>query len=247
MSIKKLFDYSQPIVAAATVIVIGGLLAVIWGGNVLYKIRTADEAIETTGSAKEEVMADYTRWSLNLEARVGVNEQQRGFLLVEGATQKITDYVNGAGFEDVEALVIRSYPNYNYPQYGEPVMTGYTVSREIVIRSEKVDELTALANDISALSGSGYTVSTNMLEYTYSKLDEMRIKLLSQAIQDAKARADAIASESGRKIGAIKSASSGVVQVMSKGNLNISDYGYYDTQSRHKEVMVTVRATFKLR
>ena len=43
-----------------------------------------------------------------------------------------------------------------------------------------------------------------------------------------------------------RAAASGVVQVLPKGSLEISDYGSYDTSSIEKEVMVTVRATFTI-
>jgi hypothetical protein len=75
----------------------------------------------------------------------------------------------------------------------------------------------------------------------------MRVKLLSQAITDATDRAEAIVQDSGRSIGVLRSASSGVVQVLPEGGVEISDYGSYDTQSMNKEVMVTVRATFSLK
>jgi hypothetical protein len=48
-------------------------------------------------------------------------------------------------------------------------------------------------------------------------------------------------------VGALRSASSGVVQVLPEGGVEISDYGTYDTQNINKEVMVTVRADFSLR
>ena len=75
----------------------------------------------------------------------------------------------------------------------------------------------------------------------------MRVKLLSQAIADASNRAKAIVQDSGRKIGVLRSASGGVVQVLPEGGVEISDSGSYDTQSLKKEVMVTVRATFSLK
>jgi hypothetical protein len=86
-----------------------------------------------------------------------------------------------------------------------------------------------------------------MLELTYSKLDELRVTLLSHAIEDATKRAEAIAQDSGRSIGVLRNASSGVVQVLPQGGVEISDYGMYDTTSMHKDVMVTVRATFSLK
>jgi hypothetical protein len=74
----------------------------------------------------------------------------------------------------------------------------------------------------------------------------MRVELLSEAIKDAKARAEAIAKESGRQVGELREATGGVVQVLSQGGVDISDSGSYDTESLNKEVMVTVRATFEL-
>ena len=97
------------------------------------------------------------------------------------------------------------------------------------------------------LSGAGYTVTSGGMELTYSKLDEMRVKLLTSAIKDATDRAEAIASESGRTVGALRNATGGVVQVLAADGIEISDYGSYDTSSLNKEVMVTVRASFELK
>lgn len=139
-----------------------------------------------------------------------------------------------------------SYPSYTYPQYGEPIFTGFNVARQIIVRSNDVAAINELANNIEPFTGSNYSVTTQSLELTYSKLDEMRVQLLSAAIKDAEARAKAIASDSGRTVKALRNASSGVVQVLPAGSVEVSDYGMYDTQSMQKEVMVTVRATFSL-
>ena len=115
-----------------------------------------------------------------------------------------------------------------------------------MVRSKDVEKLSALANNVDPLVGQGYTVSTGALELTYSKLADMRVQLLSRAIKDAEERAKAIAQDSGRSVKTLRNASGGVVQVLSEGAVEVSDYGTYDTQSLHKEVMVTVRATFSL-
>jgi hypothetical protein len=90
-------------------------------------------------------------------------------------------------------------------------------------------------------------VSVQSLEYYYSKLPELRVKLLSSAIKDAEARAKSIVESTGRKVGSIRSASSGVVQVLPVNSVEISDYGSYDTSYVDKDVMVTVKATFGLK
>ncbi|MDD4995997.1 MAG: SIMPL domain-containing protein, partial [Patescibacteria group bacterium] len=81
----------------------------------------------------------------------------------------------------------------------------------------------------------------------YTKLPELRISLLAEAIKDAKARAEKIAESSGKRIDVIKSASIGVVQVLPVNSVEISDYGAYDTSSIEKEVMVTVKASFNMK
>lgn len=247
MSIKKLFDYSEPIVTAATLIVFGFVASAGIAGYTAYQIKVADDVIEVTGSAKEAVTADYAKWTIHLETRTGILEQQAGFDRLSKATDKILAYLQKKGFEEVETPVISAYPDYSYPQYSSPVLNGYVVSRDVIVRSENIDDVATLANNIAPLTGPSYTVSTNSLELTYRGLDATRVALLSKAVEDAQARAEAIAKQAGRSVGMLRSSSSGVVQVLPKGGVEVSDYGMYDTQSKDKEVMVTVRTKFKLR
>ena len=246
MHFQKLFDYSVPLTAAATVLALGAIIVAIIGAYTAYDIQLARDSVEVTGSAKEAVVADTARLIINIDTRTGPNDQQAGYRRLEQASEKITSYLASQGFTDFETPAITSYPNYTYPQYGEPVFNGYSVNRQIIVRSNDIENTSVLANNIEPFTGAGYNVSTQSLELTYSKLDEVRVRLLSEAIKDAKARADAIAKESGRSAGVLRNASSGVVQVLPAGGIDISDYGIYDTQSVHKEVMVTVRATFEL-
>jgi len=246
MNLRKLFDYSVPMVAAATVLVLGAIIVTGIASYTAYDIKLSRDSIEVTGSAKEAVVADTARWIINLETKTSPNDQQLGYARLEEATNKITAYLKEQGFEDFETPAVTSYANYTYPQYGEAQFTGFTVNRQVIVRSDDVERISTLANTIEPFVGANYTVSTQSIELTYSKLDEMRVQLLSEAIQDAQARAEAIAKESGRGVGVLRNASSGVVQVLPQGGIDISDYGMYDTQSMHKEVMVTVRATFEL-
>lgn len=246
MYIKKLFDYSVPLVSAATILVLGAIIVAGIGAYTAYGIKLSRDSVEVTGSAKKAVVADTARWVINLETKTDINDQQSGYSRLESASEKITSYLDSQGVTNYETPSVTSYPNYSYPQYSDPVFMGYTVARQVIVRSDDVEGISVLANNIQPLTGTNYTVTTQSLELTYSKLDEARIMLLSEAIKDAKARADAIASESGRRVGALRNASSGVVQVLPQGGIDISDYGSYDTQSVNKDVMVTVRATFEL-
>ncbi len=246
MNFSKLFDYSAPLVAAATILVLGAFGVSFYGGKVVTDIKLAEDTIEVTGSAKRAVTADTGRWTINLETKTRLTDQQTGFDRLGDAVTKITDYLEAQGMTEIETPTGNSYAQYAYPQYSEPIHTGYTVSRAVIVRSTDVVKLSALANDIEPLTGTDYTVSTGMLELTVSSLPEMRVALLSEAIKDAEARAEAIAKETERSVGLLRNAEGGVVQVLPEGGVEVSDYGSYDTMSMNKEVMVTVRATFSL-
>lgn len=245
-NLKRLFDYSVPLIAAATILAVAAIAVAVYAGTTAYRIKVASDIVTVTGSAKTAVPADTARWTLRLETKTSVYDQQSGYERLAAAGEKIAGYLDKQGFTDHEAGSIDSYPEYRYEQNKDPVQIGYTVGRSLTVRSNDLDAIAALAENIAALSGSGYTVSSGQLEYTVSSLPELRVSLLSEAIKDARDRATAIAKDSGRAIGELRSASSGVVQVLPEGGVDISDYGTYDTMSRRKEVMVTVRAEFSL-
>jgi uncharacterized protein len=246
MNFKKLFDYSQPLVAAVTVLIIGLFIITWYASQVVYSIKLSGDTIEVTGSAKESVVADMGRLTVQIETKTGLTDQQAGTQRAQAAVDKVTAYLGSQDMGEYETPAGSTYTNYYYPENGEAVLTGYTVSRSVVVRNSEVEKLTKLANDLGPLSGDGYTVTSGGLELTYSKLDEMRVKLLTEAIKDATDRANAIAENSGRSVGQLRNAVGGVVQVLPQGGVDISDYGSYDTMSMNKEVMVTTRATFGL-
>lgn len=247
MNIKKLFDYSQPLVAATTLLVLGLFVVTFYVAQVAYDIKLAGDTVEVTGSAKEAVVADMGRLVINLEVKTGLSDKQTGTDLMEKAVDSTLSYLTEQGFTEYETPAGYTSADYYYPQNSAAVPTGYTIMRSITVRSSELEKLSDLANNTGPLSGTGYSVTSGGLELTYSKLDEMRVKLLTQAIKDATDRANAIASESGRTVGQLRNATGGVVQVLALGGVDISDYGSYDTGSLNKEIMVTVRATFGLK
>jgi uncharacterized protein len=246
MNFKKLFDYSQPLVAATTLLIVALFIIVAYSAQVVYDIKLAGDTVEVTGSAKEAVVADYGRLVITIETKTGLNDQPAGTSRMQGAIERITSYLEAQGLTEYETPAGYVNADFYYPQNSAPVPTGFTIGRSVTVRSSELEKLTTLANDTGPLAGVGYTVASGGLELTYSKLDEMRVKLLTSAISDATNRAKAIASESGRSVGLLRNATGGVVQVLPVGGVDISDYGSYDTSSMNKEVMVTVRATFEL-
>ncbi|OQB44043.1 MAG: hypothetical protein BWY03_00441 [Parcubacteria group bacterium ADurb.Bin159] len=123
----------------------------------------------------------------------------------------------------------------------------YNLTQSIEVKSDDVEKVKNLVKNIEKVIAQGVIFSSNPVEYYYSKLPDVRVSLLPEAIKDAKARAQAIADSSGAKVDDVKSVAMGVVQVMPLGAIEVSDYGSYDTSSIDKEVMITVKVTFGLK
>jgi len=124
----------------------------------------------------------------------------------------------------------------------------YILSQVIEVDSSSVDAISNLSKDASKLASINALYSTQSVEYYYSGLPELRINLLSDAIKDAKLRAQKIAESNNQTVGSLRSASMGSVLVLAP-NANVEDgsWGSYDTSTIDKEVMVTVRASFLIK
>jgi len=215
--------------------------------STLYSIRAMERnVITSTGSAKETVKSDTVKWTGELLRRVPNSAIAGGYVQLDRDLSSLRAFLKGKGVNP-EALEARQIFLQEEMYYGSdgPRSLGTTILRQqVVLSASDVEGMTAIARDLKDLIGKGTPVTTLSLEYLYSKLPDLRVKLLGGAVKDAKARAGEIASAGGQSVGNLQSASSGVVQVMAPNSVDVSDYGSYDTSSIDKEVMVTVRATF---
>jgi hypothetical protein len=222
------------------------ILSTAIGATTFYRIRSFDNTLTVTGSASKQVTSDHVKW-------VGVvNHIVKATTLKTGYADMATDLANVSAFlktnnitdDQIVISPIFMDQNYDQPQGAERT---YTLRQTIEINSSNVAAITDVSKNIGPLIEKGVVFSTQSLEYTYSKLPEERVSMLADAIKDAKARASELAESSGKSVGQLKSASSGVVQVMSANSLDVSDYGSYDTSKIEKNIMITVKASFTLK
>lgn len=229
------------------ILALGIIASTIIGAMTFYKVRSFDNTLSVTGSTKQKVMADQVKWNSNISRIVTITTLQDGYAQMAKDQTEVKAFLKNKGIAEeainiTPVLMNEIYDNQAY-NGGEK---RYTLRQNITVQSDKVDEITNVAKDLQLLINKGVVISSDSLEYYYSKIADLRVNLLSDAVKDAKARADKLAESSGKQVGSMKSASSGVVQVMAPNSIEVSDYGVYDTSSIEKEVMVTVRATFTL-
>ncbi len=216
------------------------------GSLTFYKLRSMDY-ISTTGSAKKAVVSDKVKWSSSITRPVKASTIKDGYAKLDVDLKGVKDFLatNGISADSIDVSPV--FMNEIYEQNPGPEKS-YNLVQNITVQSGDVQKISDLAKNVSSLiTSKGMLFATSSLEFYYSKLPDVRVELLATAVQDAKARAEQLASAGGKKIGVLKSASSGVVQVMAPNSVEVSDYGMYDTSSINKEIMVTVKASFDIK
>jgi hypothetical protein len=239
---------SRSLVPPALVLALGLLAAALVVSMTWRDVRSFDHALSVTGSAKKSVVSDEVKWTSEISRTVvGRSAVDQAYKDIQKDFTSVRTVLLGAGIaeEEISTFPISVSEMYDYQSRGAAPAT-YRVAQTIIVRSKNVEKVELLAKNNAPLLAQGIYINTNALEYFYSKLPELRVELLGAAIVDAKARAAEIAKASGAKVGELKSASSGVVQVMAPNSVDVSDYGTYDTSSKEKEISVTVRASFVL-
>lgn len=227
-------------------IAIALVLSTAIGASTFYRIRSLDNTLTVTGSATKQVTSDHVKWVGVITRSVKATTLKAGYADMARDLTFVQSFLkeNNIPADQIVVSPVLMEQNYDQAQGAE---RSYNLRQTIDVNSSNVNGIGELAKNIQPLIDKGVIFSTQSLEYTYSKLSEERVTMLTEAIKDAKARAAKLAESGGKSVDTLKSASSGVVQVMSANTLDVSDSGSYDTSKIEKSIMVTVKATFTIK
>lgn len=228
------------IIIGLSIIIAAGLVS-----KTFLAVKNLDNVISVSGSAKQKVTADSARWTGSFSRSAVRDNLKDGYAQMKNDENTVREFFIAQGFnnkfEISPVFMNEIYKNdSNAPK-------EYNLIQNIEVKAEDVNKVKELAKNSEQLAAKGIIFSTNPVEYYYSKLPDLRISLLPEAIKDAKKRADIIANSSDKLVDSVKSVTMGVVQVMTVGSVDVSDYGSYDTSSIEKEVMITVKTIFSLK
>lgn len=248
MNIETKAIFKNSLVAAAGVIAAGLVLCALVGAYTLYSVRGLDNELTVTGSAKQEVTADRVKWTTTISRPVTASTLKEGYAKMASDLRIAKAYFVANGFPEDTLTISTVSMDEVYENYAPaPDQKKYTLRQTITLASGEVDKVSALSKNTQDVINQGVIFGVQQPEYLLSDLASLRVTLLSDALKDAKDRAQSISGMAGNKVGKLKSASSGVVQVLPQGSVDVSDYGAYDTSTIKKDVMVTVRASFNLK
>ena len=201
--------------------------------------RNKNDVIVVTGSAKKRIVSDYVVWDASVtSAQPSATDAAKE---LERWTTSIRSFLKREGVESGEVTL--------QPISTETVSKGgrvkaYRLTRNLEIRSPRVQAITSVADHSSALLAQGIPLSADPPQYVYTKLPELRPQLLAAATKDAQNRARVIVKATGSDLGGLRGVDVGVFQVTSPNSTEVEDYGVYDTSTVEKDVTAVVNVTF---
>jgi hypothetical protein len=244
------------VLGAAAVLGLSAIIGTAVVAGAMVKLKSAGDAIAVTGSADRVIKSDTVKWSFRISRQSEADTLKAESATMTADTAKVKSFLKEKGLKD-EEITVR--PLSVSPMYGSAKgfegyagapqqIRSYNLDQAITVESSRVDEVTAISQSAAeTLLAQGVIFTTDMLEYYYSKLPDLKLEMLAAATENAKERAGRIAASTGAELGVLKTASMGVFQVTAVNSTEISDYGAYDTTTLEKRVTAVVRASFAIR
>lgn len=243
---KFMKNYISVLIAALAIIISAALL-----GNAFKNRNKFQNTISVTGLASKAFTSDLITWSGSFSENDFSLKSAYDALIAD--KKIISEYLISKGVKENEIVFssvdiqkqFKSYTDSN-GNYQQGDFSGYNLSQSVSIRSKEVSKIENISRNITEIINRGIEFTSSSPLYFYTKLSEVKQQMIADATKDAKERAEKIAENAGGRLGNLKQATMGVIQITAPNSGE--DYswgGTYNTTSKEKEASITIRLEYE--
>ena len=222
------------------------IIAAIIFGCFFYFSKKPVNTVRVVGYASGEYDSDIMKWNISIQE---INSNQlTGQKNLYKNLVLLREYMKEIQLNPSE-LEIR--PSYNYANYNrDGNVTGYTFEQNFSIpirdplRFEEIENMTL---DLSILTQKGINVRNSNVDYFISALPDVKKELIAEATKDAQKRATEVAKVTNTKLKKLLNGKVGVFQITEPLSVEVQSYGIYNTNTRKKQISVTMTGEFQLK
>jgi len=222
-------------------------------GRGTERLRSAVRTVTVKGLVEKEVKADRVIWTLNLRrASADVKDAQAR---IAADREAAVAFLKKQGFEDseIERTPIKTIDKlareYGQPQGGDPLR--YILTASLVVTTPKVDLVRSSLGATDELLRSGVVLdggdggSPANPRFVVSAFNDLRPQLLAEATKNAREMAQQFAADSGARVGSIRSANQGQIQIFGTDG-NDESGAFSPTSTVQKKIRVVSTFEFAL-
>ncbi len=238
--------YLSSIIVALAIIVTAFVFS-----NAFKNRNRANNTISVTGLGKKDFVSDLIVWSGSFIKKS--TNLKEAYSELDKDRESILKYLVGKGIKKeniiFSAVDINKEFDDVYGSNGErlkSVFTGYRLSQTVQIESSEVNKVEDISRQVSELINSGVEFYSNIPQYYYTKLAELKIEMIAEATKDANTRAKRIAENAGSGVGRLKNADMGVFQITAQNSAEEYSWGgSFNTSSKRKTATITVKLDYE--
>lgn len=240
----------------AIAIVIGLALNGIFIGRAIQRFKKEDRYISVKGFSEREVKANLAVWTI--KTRITTNDITEGSREIEQNKLKIVEFLKQKGIQESEIIqqdlrvsdkLAREYGDSNIGSF------RYIIENAIQVRSENVDIIQHVKRMTDELLKVGVVISNDndyqpAVQYLYTKLNDIKPEMVSEATQNARKAALEFTRESDVSLGKMKKASQGLFTIADRddfisGQTGEGGYGN-NLNDIYKKVRVVVNIEYSV-
>jgi hypothetical protein len=238
--------------ANALIIAVAVIVAAYLFANAFQNRNQSADTISVTGLGKKDFVSDLIVWSGSFSKKSMILKD--AYASLDSDREKIKSYLLSKGIQSNE--VVFSAVNFNkdfdyvYNENGstkQQIFTGFNLTQTVTVQSKDVNKIEDISRQSSELINSGVEFYSNAPEYYYTKLAELKIKMIAEATKDARVRAQSIAENAGAGLGNLKKSDMGVFQITGQNSSEDFSYGgSFNTMSKNKTANITVKLVYQV-
>jgi len=248
MESGKILSNSQIIIFGICIATATVISSLILSKGFLRVMKFKEQVISVTGSVQKEIKSDYIVWRGTFSIREA--SLPTAYKKLSEALGRVKGYLISKGINEKEIVTSQITTEIIYKKNEKGNDTNdiqwYRLSQGVEVHSEGVDKVTKISRECTELINQDVQFESQAPEYFYTKLDELKIEMLSKATENAKQRAENMVKATGNKIGFMRSARMGVFQITPVNSTEVSDWGVNDTTSFEKKVTAVVTVSFAI-
>jgi len=231
---------------AGVAMAIGLVLSSLIFGWFYTKTKKGDETITVTGSARKRIKSDLVVWSAAVTYQSP--KLADSYRSLAESVPRVKQYLISKGIPEnqitISSITTTALRKTDGNGQETSEITGYSLRQQLEVRSSEVDKIAQIAREATELINQDILIESNQPQYYYTQLGDLKIEMLGEAAKDAKIRAEKIAASTGNRIGTVRSARMGVLQITAADSTEVSDAGISDTTSIDKDMTAVVNVGF---
>ena len=222
-------------------------------GRGAARFKSDTRTVTVKGLVEKEVKADRAVWTLKVRRASDDLKDVQGKISAD--RDAVAAFLKKQGFKDEEVarqpILTHDKLAREYGQ-GQNERFRYVVSAAVEVNTANVEQVRASVGATDELLKTGIVLDGENEgraanpRYVVSKFNELRPQLLAEATKNARSIAEQFAADSGTRVGSIRSANQGMIQIFGTDG-NDESAPYSQTSTPAKKIRVVSTFEFELK